>query len=302
MRVLLSGATGLVGSALAEHLSARGHTCWGLSRRARDPAPPFARWFAWDARGPLTPGALEGVDAVVHLAGENVASGRWTASRKQRIRDSRVLSTRALVDAIAQAEARPRVLLAASATGFYGDRGEELLREGSAPGGDFLAEVCVAWEAESARAAKLGLRVVQHRFGVVLARQGGALPKMCVPFRLGVGGKLGSGSQYFPWIHLDDAVGLLTFALQNDAVAGPLNTVAPHPVSNCEFTGSLARLLHRPAVVRAPAFALRLALGEMSSAVLGGQRVSADAAVALGYAFAFPTLGPALRDLLATDT
>jgi uncharacterized protein len=236
MRVLISGATGLIGAAIGRELAARGHECWGLSRRPRAANPSFPRWFGWDGLGPLPSEALEKLDAVVHLAGEPVAGGRWTKKRKARIRDSRVLGTRGLIDAIAKLETRPKVLLAASAVGFYGNRGDELLFEDAPAGSGFLAEVCLAWEAESGRAKELGLRVVQPRIGVVLAREGGAFPKMRRMFSLGVGGRLGGGEQFFPWIHLDDVVGLFAFALENAAVAGPLNSVAPHSVRNRELT------------------------------------------------------------------
>lgn len=300
MRVLMSGATGLIGRALAERLAAEGHEVWGLSRRPQSPERAVARFFAWDTLGgPLPDEALEGVDAVIHLAGEPVAEGRWTPEKKRRIRESRTRGTAAVVEALARAKARPNVLLAASAVGYYGDQGDLVLREEAAPGRGFLAEVCVAWEAASARAADLGLRVVQHRIGIVLARQGGALPKMAAPFRMGMGGKLGSGTQYLPWIHLDDAVGLLAFALATEAASGPLNTVAPHEVTNAEFTHALGHTLHRPTFATVPAFALRLALGEMAGATLESQRVSAQKALALGYAFRYPTLGPALQALLA---
>jgi len=278
----------------------RGHECWGLSRRPRAPDATFARWFAWDAFGPVPGEVLEGVDAVVHLAGEPVADGRWTPERKRRILESRTLGTRAVVDAIGQASARPKVLLAASAVGFYGNRGEELLGEDAVAGTGFLAEVCTAWEQQSGRAVELGLRLVQHRIGVVLAREGGAFPKIRRAFSLGAGGNLGSGEQFFPWIHLDDAVGLFAFALENPAAVGPLNTVAPHPVRNRELTQTLASVLHRPAFAHAPAFALRLLLGELAEAVLESERVSAEKATALGYAFRYPTLGGALFALTSS--
>ena len=299
MRILMSGATGLIGKALGERLVASGHQCWGLSRSARPADARFERYFAWDTLGgPLPDAALEGVDAVIHLAGEPVAEGRWNPEKKRRIRESRTQGTAAVVDAIARAQVKPQVLLAASAVGYYGDRGSTVLREDERPGSSFLAEVCVAWEQQSAKASALGVRVVQHRIGIVLARQGGALPKMAAPFRLGVGGKLGTGAQYVPWIHLDDAVGLLAFALETATVQGPVNTVAPHEVTNAEFTATLGHTLHRPTFATVPAFALRLALGEMADATLESQRVTAEKAIALGYVFRYPTLGPALQALL----
>ena len=220
------------------------------------------------------------------------------AERKRRIRESRVQGTRAVVEALRAARTRPAVLISCSAVGYYGDRGAEVLREDAGPGQGFLAEVCVDWEREAQAASELGIRVALPRTGIVLAREGGALPKMALPFKLGVGGRLGSGAQYFPWIHLEDMAGLLAFALEREAVRGPLNAVAPHPVTNRELTETLARTLHRPAVVAVPRFALELALGEMAGATLEGQRASAEKAIALGYAFAQPLLGPALRNLL----
>ena len=299
MRILMSGATGLIGKALGERLVESGHTVWGLSRRARASDARFERYFAWDTLGgPLPDEALQGVDAIVHLAGEPVAEGRWNPEKKRRIRESRTQGTAAVVEAIARAQVKPKVLLAASAVGYYGDRGTDVLREDDKPGSSFLSQVCVAWEQESAKASTLGVRVVQHRIGIVLAKEGGALPKMATPFRMGIGGKLGTGAQYVPWIHLDDAVGLLAFALETAAASGPLNTVAPHEVTNAEFTQALGHTLHRPTFASVPAFALRLALGEMADATLESQRVTAEKAIALGYVFRYPTLGPALQALL----
>ena len=299
MRVLISGATGLIGGALARQLVGQGTECWGLSRRARAPDATFQRWFAWDTLGqPLPAEALDGVDAVVHLAGEPVGEGRWNAEKKRRIRESRAQGTRAVVEAIRAASKRPSVLVSASATGYYGDRGDALVREDTPAGKTFLAEVCAAWEQASAPVAELGVRLVQPRIGIVLAREGGAFPKMLLPFRLGLGGRLGSGSQYFPWIHLDDVVGILEYALANASVSGPVNAVAPHPVTNRELTETLAQTLHRPAFATVPQFALRVALGELGAATLESVRASAEKITGLGYAFVHPILGPALRGLV----
>jgi hypothetical protein len=242
--------------------------------------------------------AVPPCDAVVHLAGEPIAQ-RWTAAAKQRIRESRVEATRRLVAQLAKLERAPRVLVAASAIGIYGSRGDEVLTEASAPGSDFLAEICVAWEQAAREAAALGIRVVSVRFGIVLGREGGALARMLPPFRLGVGGRLGSGRQWMSWIHLEDALGLLEFALGRDALAGPLNATAPNPVVNAEFTRRLAAALHRPAFTPAPAFALKLMFGEMAGMLLNGQRVEPRAALAAGYTFRYPELAPALNQLLA---
>ena len=300
MRVLLSGATGLIGKRLARRLVEAGHSVWGLSRRPPATDATFSRFFAWDTLGGPLPGeALEGVEAVVHLAGEPVAEGRWNVEKKRRILETRTVGTTEVVAALSRAKSRPGVLIAASAVGYYGDRGDTLLGEDAGPGAGFLAECCVKWEQASAPAAALGIRLVQHRIGVVLATEGGALPKMLAPFKLGVGGKLGSGAQYLPWIHIEDAVGLLHFALETAAVQGPLNTVAPHAVTNAEFSQTLGHTLHRPAFATVPAFALRLALGEMATAALDSQRASAAKATSLGYAFRYPTLGPALQELVS---
>jgi hypothetical protein len=238
--------------------------------------------------------AFADVEAVFHLAGEPVAQGRWTAAKKRRIRDSRVLGTRNLVTSIGNMLPRPRVLICASATGYYGDRGAELLDESSPSGQGFLAEVCRAWEAEALEAEKHGVRVVLARLGVVLAPRGGALERMLLPFRLGLGGKLGSGQQWMSWIHVDDAVGLLLHAAERKDVRGPINLVSPTPVSNQDFTRELARALGRPALFAVPRLALNLALGEVSDVLLESQRVVPKLARQSGYAFAYPELGPAL--------
>jgi uncharacterized protein (TIGR01777 family) len=233
---------------------------------------------------------------VIHLAGENVAQ-RWTAEARRRIRDSRVESTRNLVRALAKLERKPGVLVCASAVGYYGSRGDETLTEASAPGAGFLPDVCVAWEREAQAAEALGIRVVRMRTGVALDPRGGALKKLLPVFRMGAGGRLGDGRQWMPWIHLDDLAALFVFVLENP-VAGPVNAVAPQPVSNADFTRELALALHRPALLPVPALALRLLLGEMSEVLLASQRVVPQAAEAAGFRFRFPELGGALRDLL----
>lgn len=301
MRVLLSGATGLIGRELARQLTARGHEVWGFSRRARSPDGDVARWFVWDTlEGAVPPAAMEGVEAVIHLAGEPIAEKRWSAEHKRRVLESRTKGTTAIVEALRAASPRPRVLLAASAVGIYGNRGDALIDEASPPGpaSDFMVEVCTAWERASAPAAELGLRLVQLRIGVVLAKQGGALEKLAPVFRMGIGGRLGDGRQFFPWIHEADVVGLMVHALESEAAQGPLNLVAPGSVTNDQLGKALGRALHRPVLTFVPAFALKLALGEMSTTVLQGQRVSAAKAESLGYRFRFPEIDGALRDLL----
>ena len=237
--------------------------------------------------------AVDGAAAVIHLAGETVAQ-RWTAEAKRRSRDSRIEGTRKVVAAIEQATSKPAALLCASAVGFYGSRGDETLTEASPPGTGFLAELVTDWEAEARCAEKLGLRVVILRFGIVLGRDGGAFPKMAAPLKWGVGGKLGPGKQWMPWIHIDDVVGMILFALRNGGLRGPLNVVSPNPATNADFTQRLAAHLHRPALFPVPAFALRLLLGEMAEAVLSSARVVPAAAAAAGYRFACATLDDAL--------
>jgi uncharacterized protein (TIGR01777 family) len=235
----------------------------------------------------------------VNLAGASIADGRWSKQRKELLRASRIDTTRALVNALAKMNARPSVLVSASAIGIYGDRGDEMLTEDSKPGTDFLAGVAQQWEAEALKAEALGIRVVLARFGIILAREGGALPKMLTPFKLGVGGRLGSGKQWMSWVTLDDAVGILRVAVENNSARGAINFVAPRPVQNVEFTKVLAKALHRPALFPAPAFALRLAVGEMADALLlSSQRVVPRALEKLGYRFLQPDLTMALAAIL----
>jgi uncharacterized protein (TIGR01777 family) len=292
MRVLLTGGTGFVGGAVAKALRAAGHDVTIVSRQ-----PGFvpAKAIPWGQVG----SAVAESDAVVNLAGESVADGRWTPARKAEILASRVEGTRAIVDAIAAASSRPKVLVNASATGVYGDRGDTELDETAAAGTGFLAEVCQAWEAEARRATSLDVRVAMLRIGVVLAGDGGALARMIIPFRLGLGGPLGSGAQWMSWIHRDDVVGLVLAALENAAYAGPVNATSPVPVRNRDFTKALARAVARPALLPVPGFALRLALGEMADVLLSSQRVRPTVAEAAGYAFKHPGLADALADALA---
>ncbi len=297
---LITGATGTIGRRLLPRLE-RGRVRVLSRNAARATAQLGVPAFVWDGAGEVPPGALEGVRTVVHLAGEPVAEGRWTASKKRAIEESRVEGTRALVASLRAHGVRPDVFVSASAVGYYGDRGDELLEETSAPGAGFLSGVTVGWEREAKAAEALGARVVQLRIGVVLAREGGALPRMLLPFRAGLGARLGSGEQWMPWVHVDDVVGLVLHALSAH-VAGPVNVVAPHAVRNAELTRVLGHVLRRPAVLRAPAFALRAALGEVAAVVLASQRVVPKVAQATGYDFAHPTLEGALRDLLSPSS
>ena len=287
MHVLVTGGTGLVGRPLRKALAAAGHAVTIVSR---NPARVPARAVGWDGLDAVMPE----VDAVVNLAGESIASGRWTARRKAAIRTSRVESTRALVLAMGRSARRPQVLVSASAVGFYGPRGDEELDESAVSGEGFLASVCRAWEREAVAAEALGVRIVLLRLGMVLAPDGGALGRMLTPFRAGLGGPLGGGRQWMSWVHVDDVVGLVLVALQNDQLVGAVNATAPHPVTNRDFTKALGRIVRRPAILPAPGLALRLVLGEMASLLLTGQRVLPAAATEAGYAFRHPEVGGAL--------
>lgn len=297
MRIVVSGSTGLVGTALTSVLAANGHSVVPLVRR-RPAAGETA--IAWDPeRGTIDRAGLEGADVVIHLAGENVF-GRWSPAKQQRIRDSRVQGTRLLTDAIAGLARRPATLLAASAIGYYGDRGEEAVTEQSAPGGDFLAHVARDWEAATAAASRAGIRVVNMRFGVVLTRTGGALARMLPAFRLGLGGPVGSGNQYLSWISLDDVINAILHVLTTTSLTGPVNMTAPMPVTNREFAKTLGKVLGRPAVVAVPAFALRVAFGTEGAAMLqSGQRVLPARLLASGFQFRHAEIEPALRALFA---
>jgi uncharacterized protein (TIGR01777 family) len=294
MKVLVTGARGLIGSALGEALARQEHEVVSLTRSA--PAGPGE--FRWDpGRGAIDRDAFAGVDAVVHLAGETVA-GRWTDAKKRRIRDSRVHGTRLVSETMAALEAPPPALVCASAIGLYGDRGDERLTESSAPGRGFLAGVVRDWEAAADPARAAGIRVVHTRFGIVQSKEGGALKTMLPLFRLGLGGRVGSGRQYVSWVSIDDTVGAIGFALARDDVSGALNVTAPEPVTQAEHARTLAHVLGRPAVLPAPAFAVRVALGEFGGEVLTGARVLPERLSELGYVFRHPELEPALRDLL----
>jgi uncharacterized protein (TIGR01777 family) len=299
MHVLVSGASGFVGSALVPALTAAGHP---VTRLVRSTPRPGQAEIPWNpaTRSIGTP-ALEGLDAVVHLAGDNLASGRWSAAKKASIRKSRVQGTALLCEALAQLVRPPKVLLSASAIGYYGDRGAAILREESPPGTGFLAEVCQAWEAATAPAVQRGIRVVYLRFGMVLSAAGGALAKMLTPFRLGIGGVVGTGQQYMSWIALDDALGVIQHALSTETLHGPVNVVAPQAVTNQEFTTTLGTVLRRPTRLPLPAFAARLVFGEMADALLlASTRVAPARLIAAGYTFHHPTLAEALQHLLGT--
>lgn len=297
MKILVTGSTGLVGSALLPFLRSKGHEVFRLVRSQAKTGPTEIYWNP--EQGIDDTSRLEGMDAVIHLAGENISEGRWTEAKKARIRDSRVKGTRVLSEALARLSQPPRALLSASATGYYGDRGDEIVREGSAPGSDFLAGVCRDWEAAAEPAAERGIRVVYLRFGVIFTPKGGALSKILAPFQFGVGGKLGSGKQYMSWIALDDVVGAIYHALTNETMSGPVNIVAPNPVTNYDFTKTLGRVISRPTLFPVPSFAIRLAFGEMGdAALLSSTRVEPARLKESGFVFQHPELEGALRQML----
>jgi uncharacterized protein (TIGR01777 family) len=297
MNILVSGATGLVGSDLVPLLTTGGHR---VTRLKRSPAGPGEAAISWDPeKGTLDPAGLEGIDAVVHLAGESIAAGRWNADRKARILESRVKGTRLLCETLARLDRPPRVLVCASAIGYYGSRGDEVLSEESASGTGFLAEVCREWEKAAEAARQKGIRVVNLRFGMILSPKGGGLAKMLLPFRMGVGGRLGNGRQYVSWITLDDAVGAIYHALATEALQGPVNAVAPQPVTNREFTRTLGRVLWRPTFFPMPGFMARVLFGEMANELLlASTRVEPQKLLAAGYSFRHPDLEGGLRHLL----
>jgi len=300
MRALVTGATGLIG----KHLLAKLENPVVLSR---DPDEARRRLgnieaHAWNPEsGPAPADALRGVDVVFNLAGEPIFEGRWTDEKKRRIRDSRVVGTHNLVSALAALTTRPKVIVSASAVGYYGDRGDEELDETSTPGHDFIAQVCVDWEREAMAADQLGIRVVCVRVGIVLAPGGGALATMLTPFRMGIGGRLGSGRQWMPWVHINDMIGLLLHASRNDTIRGPMNAVSPRSVTNLDFTKALAHAVHRPALLPMPRIALRLALGEVSDILTASARVLPRVAENSGYVFEHPDLAGALDDVTSSS-
>jgi uncharacterized protein (TIGR01777 family) len=297
MIIAVTGSTGLVGSALVARLEGRGHL---VRRLVRHEVKDAEREICWNPdTGEIDAAELNGVDAVVHLAGENIAGRRWSEDFKRRILKSRTTGTRLLAETLARLEMKPSVLVSASATGFYGNRGDEAVDELSPSGNGFLAEVCREWEAAAEPAHDAGIRLVKLRIGPVLSPKGGALAKMLPPFKMGLGGVIGSGRQYFSWIALDDLVSAIVFALETESLVGPVNAVAPGAVTNREFTKTLGRVLGRPTIFPMPAFAARLAFGEMADEMLlGGVRVAPHELTAANFNFAYPELEPALRHLL----
>ena len=300
MKVLVSGSSGLVGSALVSSFAADGRQIVRLVRAVAARADEI-EWHPTE--GTIDASALEGLDAVVHLAGENIASRRWSERQKARIRTSRVHSTRLLCDALAKRESPPKVLICASAIGYYGDRGDETLDETSTMGTSFLSEICQNWEAATESARAKGIRVVHLRFGVVLSAAGGALAKMLLPFKLGLGGIVGSGQQYWSWIDLNDVVGVISHSLTHEQLSGPVNAVSPNPASNRDFTKALGRVLRRPTIFPIPAFAARILLGEMADELLlASARVVPTALKKSGFEFQYPNLEDALKHAVERTT
>jgi uncharacterized protein (TIGR01777 family) len=297
MKILVSGSHGLVGRALVNSLTNDGHEVYRLVRRARAMGSPEVEWDPDQAR--IDAKHVEGLDAVVHLAGESIAEGRWSDEKKKKIRESRVNGTQLLSQTLANLSRPPASFISASAIGYYGNRGDEVLTEKSSPGSGFLAEVCVQWENATKVATEKGIRTVNTRFGIILDKNGGALSKMLPPFRTGLGGRVGDGKQWMSWIVLDDVVKALGNVLTNEAVKGPVNFVAPNPVTNAEFTKALGRALSRPTLFPIPAFGVRLAFGEMADALLlASQRVEPEELKRAGYEFQYSQIDKALAQAL----
>jgi uncharacterized protein len=299
MKILVSGSHGLIGKALIKSLTNDGHEIVRLVRHERSFGTLEIEWHP--NQGRIDAQHLEGFDAVVHLAGESIAAGRWTDDRKREILESRTKGTSLLSESLARLSRPPSVFLSASAIGYYGDRDDELLTETSVPGKDFLADVCVAWEAAAKPAVEKGIRTVFARFGIILDTDGGALSKMLTPFRMGIGGRVGDGKQWMSWIALEDVIAALKFLIADNSIHGPVNIVAPNPVTNATFTRSLGRILSRPTFFPIPAFGARLAFGEMADALLlSSQKVEPSVLEDKGFLFKWPTLEPALKHILAT--
>jgi len=290
MNILITGGTGFIGTPLTRELRMSGHAVT-VTTRSRTAAKDKLTWTPPDR---IHPDIISGFDAVINLAGEPIAPGRWTKERKKRILSSRINTTRALVESIKNVNKRPKLLVSASAIGYYGAHGDEFVTEDTAPADDFLADVCRQWEAEAYKALQLGVRVATVRIGGVLESDGGALPQMALPFKLFLGGPIGSGRQWFSWIHRDDIIGIIKFVLENEAVSGPVNLTAPNPVTNREFSRALGKALHRPSFFAVPGFMVKLTLGELGDVLLTGQRVLPEKALKAGYKFKYSDVNEAL--------
>lgn len=301
MRIAITASTGLIGGALSESLRADGIDVLRLVRR-QSSGPAEIQWDPAAPSGALSPGALDGIDAVVHLSGAPVANGRWTPARKQELRASRIDSTGAVVSAMLAASRRPPVLIAGSAIGWYGDTGDRQVDEAAPVGSGFLATLVRDWEAATSPASEAGIRVASLRSGIVLSSRGGMLPRLLLPFRLGLGAKFGTGTQYVSWITLTDHIRAVRFLLERHDLSGPFNLTAPEPATNAELTRALATTLHRPAILQVPAGALRLALGEVSTELLGSCRALPARLQQAGFSFRYPTIGPAIAAAVADKT
>lgn len=299
MKIIIAGATGFIGAVLVERLSHQGHSLRLLSRKLpRANSKASQQWLVWQpGKSGEWEQSIDGADGVINLAGEPIAAKRWSKAQKVKLRSSRIDSTQALVDAIGKAKVKPEFFLSASAVGYYGGSGDEILTEESAPGDDFLANLCSEWEALARRAEALGVRVVLLRTGIVLGKGQGALKKMVPPFKMCAGGPLGSGQQWMPWIHIDDEVGLISFLMERAEARGAFNLTAPNPVTMNDFSQALGKVLKRPAWASVPAFVLELMLGEMAEMLLNGQRALPQAALNLGYRFKYPRIAEALASL-----
>jgi len=296
MKILIIGGTGFIGSALSREVAGSGGKVFILTRRSIYPASPQEniRFIQWNPPALIPPDIISGIDAVINLAGESIF-GRWTKKQKDLIRSSRIDTTSAVVKSIKNAGQRPRLLISASAVGYYGSHGDEYVTEDTPPGDDFLSVVGKIWEAEALKAEELGVRVVLMRLGIVLERDGGALPKVALPFKFFSGGPVGSGRQWFSWIHRDDVLGIIKFLLEDETISGAVNATAPNPVRNREFSSTLGRALHRPSWLPVPAIILKIALGEFGDVILQGQRVISERLLKAGYKFKYPNIDEALK-------